>query len=201
MKPLGTDFFAARTLTVARRLVGATLTRGPCSGVIVEVEAYTDDPASHHVTRPRKSALMRETHGFIYVYQIYGVHHCLNFTTDAHGVGAVLVRALEPLAGLEVMRRRRGVERITDLCSGPAKLVQALGISPALNGRPVIETFTLVPPDTRPRITASPRIGIAAAKDLPWRFTLTGSRFVSRPVPASARGIRSSARRPSPRPR
>lgn len=172
--------FAAPTLDVARALLGCTLVHGNCAGVIVEVEAYGVDAASHFVTRPRTGAIMGEGHGRIYVYSIYGVHHCLNFTTDASGPGAVLIRALEPTRGIESMKERRGSERLADLCSGPARLVQALAVDPALTGRRVTDAFEIVRPRHAPDIAAGPRIGISEAKNLPWRLVVKGSPFLSR---------------------
>ncbi len=165
---------------MARALIGATVTHGACAGVIVETEAYTDDPASHYVTRPRTAAIMGTGHGHIYIYQIYGVHRCLNVTTDAHGPGAVLIRALEPVRGLDAMRARRGRTALRDLCSGPAKLFEALGLDPDCNGRPVADVLDIRAPEASPEIVATPRIGITRARDLPWRFCLAGSRFLSR---------------------
>ena len=166
---------------MARALIGVTLVFGDCAGVIVETEAYRDDPASHWVTRPVAGKIMETTHGHVYVYRIYGVHHCLNFTTERTGVGAVLLRALEPLDGLDAMRRRRGVASLRALCSGPAKLVEALGVGPELTGRPVAEAFTLMSRSRRVSVGAGPRIGISRATDLPWRFFERGSAFLSRP--------------------
>src|SRR5215472_5940909 len=103
---LGPDFFARDTLTVARDLIGTTMIVGDCRCRIVETEAYTTDAASHSVTRRHTATLMRETFAHIYVYKIYGVHYCLNFTTEREGVGAALIRAAEPLAGIDQMARR-----------------------------------------------------------------------------------------------
>ena len=181
LRPLRTRFFAAPTLTVARSLVGVVLRYGASAGVIVETEAYTDDPASHFVTR-RKAAglLMGETFGRVYVYRIYGVHFCLNFTTDRHGPGAVLVRAIEPLHGIDAMRHRRGEDDTRKLANGPGKLCQALGIDASINGTEATELFRFEPPRRAHDVTISPRIGISRGIDLPWRFVLTGSPFGSR---------------------
>ena len=180
-RALELDFFEGDALTVARSLIGVELVYGSCSGVIVEAEAYKDDAASHYVTRrPSAGELMGSTHGCVYIYRIYGLHLCLNFTCDVGGPGAVLIRAVEPRGGLEEMRARRGVERVRDLCSGPGKLVQALGIGPALNRAPVLEAFELRRTGCRVEVDATPRIGIRRAVELPWRFALRGSEFVSR---------------------
>jgi DNA-3-methyladenine glycosylase len=172
--------FTRPTLEVAQALIGATLTTEGWTVRIVETEAYCGDPASHWVTRPKTGRMLGETHGCIYVYSIYGMHRCLNFTTDASGPGAVLLRAVEPLRGLDEMRRRRPVRRDVDLTNGPAKLVVALGIDPALHGRPVHAAFELTPPDAAPEIHTGPRVGISKARDLPWRFWLAGNPYVSR---------------------
>jgi DNA-3-methyladenine glycosylase len=188
-RTLDIDFFAGDALAVARDLIGVELVYGPCSGVIVEVEAYKDDAASHYVTRrPSAGELMGNTHGRVYLYRIYGIHLCLNFTCDAGGPGAVLIRAVEPRTGLEAMRARRGVERVRDLCSGPGKLVEALGIDPALNRTPVLDAFELRPRGAGIQVETTPRIGIREATALPWRYTLRGSEFVSRRPPPTRRG-------------
>jgi len=177
---LSADFFERATLEIARALLGVTLSHADWTARIVETEAYTDDPASHFVTRPRTGAMLGSSHGRVYIYSIYGVHRCLNFTTDAGGPGAVLIRAVEPLSGLEGMRERRGVERDRDLTSGPAKLFVALGIDPALHGREVLDEFGLRSPHTPPEVRTGPRIGISHARDLAWRFWIPGNPYVSR---------------------
>jgi DNA-3-methyladenine glycosylase len=195
-RSIGVDFFARDALEVARALVGVELAYGSCSGVIVDVEAYKDDAASHYLTRrPSAGELMGGTHARIYVYQIYGIHLCLNFTCDARGPGAVLIRAMEPRSGLEAMRERRGVERIRELCSGPGRLAEALGIDRTLNRSPVLESFELRRPEAQLEVDATPRIGIRRAAELPWRFTLRGSEFISRgPSAASGIAVDSSSR-------
>lgn len=173
-------FFARDTLDVARDLVGATLGYGRLAARIVEVEAYKGDRASHFVTRPRTASMMGTTHGRIYVYRIYGMHRCLNVTTDAAGPGAVLFRALEPLRGAATMRERRGVARDEDAASGPAKLFVALGLDDALLGRRFLDVFRLTPADAAPDVATGPRIGVTRDAHLPWRFWLRGNRCVSR---------------------
>jgi DNA-3-methyladenine glycosylase len=180
---LSDDFFARDTLEVARDLLGWTLVRGPLAARIVEVEAYKGDAASHFVTRPRTAAMMGTTWGRLYIYRIYGVHRCLNVTTDARGPGAVLLRALEPLRGIEEMARRRGVGRATEIASGPAKLFVALGLNGDLLGARATEAFGFLPPERPLRgrdVASGPRIGISRARDLPWRFWLRGNPHVSR---------------------
>lgn len=164
---------------MAPRLIGKVIEFGGCRGRIVEVEAYTDDPASHGHRRTARSAIMYETFGYVYVYFIYGMYHCLNFTTDKSAVGAVLIRAVEPLDGIELMRKRRGVEDIHKLCSGPGKLCQAFGIDLSLNLTRVGERLKLYDGPVG-LVTTSPRIGIAKARDLHWRFFEAGNPFVSR---------------------
>ena len=174
----------------ARMLVGCTIAHGECSGVIVETEAYHDsEPACHAFVglTPRTKTLF-EAPGIAYVYRSYGIHALLNVVVEPEGVGAaVLIRALEPLTGLDPMRARRGLDRPTDLCSGPGKLTQALGIWLDLNETPLLGgPIRLGPPPPdhpEPAVVVGPRIGITRAVDLPWRFCVAGNRNVSRPWP------------------
>lgn len=175
----------------AAALVGCTITHGDCSGVIVETEAYHEvEPACHAFAglTPRTRTLF-QTPGVAYVYRSYGIHALLNVVVEPAGVGAaVLIRALEPLTGAERMRERRGREPLTDLCSGPGKLTQALGIGLDLNATPLLGgAIELGPPppgrDVPPPLVVAARIGITRAVDLPWRFCAAGSRHVSRPWP------------------
>jgi DNA-3-methyladenine glycosylase len=178
---IGVDFFARDTLTVAADLLGVEMHYGGCAGIIVETEAYRDDPASHAVQRVGRARLMRETFGHIYIYKAYGLHLCLNFTTEKNGVGAVLIRALEPTQGLTNMRRRRSVDNVYELTNGPGKVCQALGIDAGLNGRPVGRELRLLRVCKPPLIMRRQRIGISKARDLEWRFLVAGNRFLSRP--------------------
>ncbi|MFZ5434103.1 MAG: DNA-3-methyladenine glycosylase [Calditrichota bacterium] len=178
MRPLSSKFFASSTLDVAPKLIGKVLEFGECRGRIVEVEAYTDDPASHGYRRTERSAIMYETFGYVYVYFIYGMYHCLNFTTDADHVGAVLIRAVEPLDGIELMRTRRRQTDIKKLCNGPGKLCDAFGIDLSLNYTAVGDQVKLCN-GTAGSVTTGPRVGITKARDLHWRFCETGSPFVS----------------------
>jgi DNA-3-methyladenine glycosylase len=173
-------WFARDTLDVARDLVGATLEFGALAARVVEVEAYKGDAASHFVTRPRTASMMGTTHGLLYVYRIYGMHRCLNITTDARGPGAVLLRALEPLRGVEEMRARRGVTRDVDVASGPAKLFVALGLDDSFLGRRAAEVFRITPSAAAVDVALGPRIGITKAVELPWRFWVRGNPHVSR---------------------
>ena len=171
----------------ARALVGWTLLVDGVGGKIVEVEAYApDDPASHSYRgQTVRNSAMFGPPGRLYVYRSYGVHWCANVVCDAEGVGAaVLLRALEPTAGLDVMRARRRLDDRLLLCSGPGRLTQALGITGAHDGLPLDRPpFRLSPPKMPVDVVAGPRVGISLAFDLPWRYTLAGSSFVSRPRP------------------
>jgi DNA-3-methyladenine glycosylase len=180
---LPTDFFARPALDVAPALIGATLLHEGVGGRIVEVEAYDQtDPASHSFRGPTlRNAAMFGPPGHVYVYRIYGLHFCLNFV--CHPGSAVLIRALEPLFGLDIMAARRGGVSLRQLCSGPGKLAQALDISLAQNALPLdAPPFSLLPPSRRPHIAVGQRIGITKGIDLPWRFALHGSPFLSRPL-------------------
>lgn len=179
-RPLTAEFFARDTLDVARDLIGAVMLHAGVGGVIVETEAYKGDAASHFVTRRHKAALMGTTHGRLYVYSIYGMHHCVNVTSDRSGPGAVLLRAIEPTHGVEEMLRRRGVTRVRDAASGPAKLFVALGLAPSMTGRDACDTLTFLPRAADVAVATGPRIGISRDAELPWRFWARGSEFVSR---------------------
>jgi DNA-3-methyladenine glycosylase len=180
MPYLAADFFARDTIEVARDLIGTTLVVGNCQGRIVETEAYTTDAASHSVTRRNQSQTMRETFGRVYVYFIYGMYYCLNFTTDRTGPGAVLIRAAEPLRGIEQMSVRRGTTDLRLLASGPGRLCQAFGIDLDFNGERIGRKIKLKARVDAPHVGVSRRIGISAATDLEWRFFDRDSRFVSR---------------------
>jgi len=185
-------FFRRPVVEVARDLVGCVVRHGGTAGVIVETEAYHDSESACHAhagLTPRTATLFGAP-GHAYVYRSYGIHAMLNAVTEPEGVGsAVLIRALEPLAGLEAMRQRRGLERLEDLCSGPGRLTQALGIGLDLNGSDLLDgpiRFEPRAPDFDGRVQATaPRVGITKAVELPWRFTAEGNRFVSRPRPAA----------------
>jgi len=187
-------FYERPVVEVARDLVGCTVSHGETVGVIVETEAYHDsEPACHAYVgnTPRTSTLFGPS-GFAYVYRSYGIHALLNAVCEPEGSGAaVLIRALEPVQGIELMRRRRGLERLEDLCSGPGKLTQALGIELDRNGTSLRDGPIRI--DLRPRAWADvdavvgTRIGITRAVELPWRFCAVGSRCVSRPWPPGLR--------------
>jgi DNA-3-methyladenine glycosylase len=184
-------FYARPVLEVARDLIGCVVAHQGSAGVIVEDEAYHDsEPAAHSFVgiTPRTRMLFGPP-GFAYVYRSYGIHALLNAVSEPEGVGAaVLIRALEPIEGIETMIRRRGLTALRALCSGPGKLTQALGIGLEHNGvdlahGPIL--FSARPPGWQDvQISIDRRIGITKAPELPWRFSATGSRFVSRPVRA-----------------
>jgi DNA-3-methyladenine glycosylase len=191
---LNADFYARPVNEVTRDLIGCTLRHGDCAGRIVEAESYHEtEPASHAFAglTPRTRILFGAP-GLAYVYRSYGIHACLNAVAEEDGVGAAaLIRAVEPLEGLDLMRARRRLDRPEDLCSGPGKLTQALGIWLDLDGTSLIDgpiTVEPRPADARePEIVIGERIGITKAADLPWRFCDATSRHVSRPWPAAMR--------------
>jgi DNA-3-methyladenine glycosylase len=167
--------------------VGWTLLVDGVGGIVVETEAYEpDDPASHSFggSTPRNATMFGPA-GRLYVYRSYGVHWCANVVCAEDGVGAaVLLRALEPTTGVDVMRARRGMEDVRLLASGPGRLTQALGITVAHDGLDLGKPpFALEPPRGGVEVVASPRVGITRATDLLWRYSLAGSSFVSRPRP------------------
>ncbi len=176
MKELDASFFARDTLDVARLLLGKIISVGSCSGRIVEVEAYKDDEASHAFRRTGRSEIMYSTYGHVYVYFIYGMYCCLNFTTEKEGMpGAVLIRAIVPLTGISVIKKRRGVAvQEKDLCSGPGKLCIALGVGLSVNGTVVGSKVKLFDDGfIFSKVERSCRIGISKAKELEWRFIAT----------------------------
>jgi DNA-3-methyladenine glycosylase len=184
---LSHDFYNRPVLEVAPALLGCVVRHADTAGVIVETEAYhQSEPAAHSFVglTPRSAPLFGPP-GRAYVYRSYGIHALFNAVCEPEGIGAaVLIRALEPLEGIDHMRARRGVD---DLCSGPGKLTQALGITLEHNetdlaaGPVVIEAR---PPGWESfEVAVGKRIGITKAPDLPWRFAVAGSRSVSRPWP------------------
>jgi DNA-3-methyladenine glycosylase len=189
-------FFARSVHEVAPDLIGAVLLVDGVGGRLVEVEAYHHtDPAAHSFRGPTaRNAVMFGPPGFSYVYRSYGIHWCLNFVCEPKGsASAVLIRALEPTAGLAVMRRRRGTADERLLCSGPGRVCAALGVTGAYNGfaldAPPFEIFARTHPV---EVIAGPRIGITKAADKPWRYGLKGSRFLSKPFTSAASSPRRS---------
>lgn len=184
---------------VARDLVGATLRHGETAGRIVEVESYhEEEPACHAFIglRPRTEVLFGPPGG-VYVYRSYGIHALVNVVCEERGVGAaVLIRALEPTDGIDLMRERRGVARDVELTNGPGKLTEALGITLALNGVHLgdgpIRVEPRRPDERAPRIVRGVRVGITKAADLPWRLCDATSPYVSRPWPPAMRASRAA---------
>jgi DNA-3-methyladenine glycosylase len=184
------SFYDRSVHEVARDLIGCTVTHGETAGVIVETESYhADDEACHAFVglTPRTRVLFGPP-AHAYVYLSYGIHSLLNFVAEPEGeAAAVLIRALEPVEGIEVMQARRGLQPVDELCSGPGKLTQALGIGLELNGAPLsegpIRVLGRVNGSSEPSVISSERVGITKATELPWRFSAAGSRFVSRPRP------------------
>ncbi len=176
------SFFAKDALTLAPALLGKIVKKGDCAGIIVETEAYGTDPASHAYNITPRSRIMRDTYGVWYVYFTYGMHFCANVTCDKDGIGAVLIRAVEPIAGIKTMERRRKTKTLKNLCSGPAKFCQAFGISKKDNGRSIAGDFALFDAPSAPKkdVGVSPRIGISNGKNLPWRFYINDNPFLSR---------------------
>lgn len=176
--------FMAQSHEVARTLIGALLLVDGVGGRVVETEAYDRlDPASHSFSGPTlRNQSMFGPPGRAYVYRSYGIHWCLNFVCREEGHGAgVLIRALEPLFGLDVMRKRRGLEDVRLLCSGPGRVGQALGITTDLNGKRLDQPpFQVLAAAEPVPVVKGPRIGISKAKEVHWRFGLQGSPFLSR---------------------
>ena len=187
-KQLTRAFFGRSVHEVAPDLIGAVLLFAGVGGRIVEVEAYHHtDPAAHSFNGPtRRNAVMFGPPGFSYVYRSYGIHWCLNFVCEPAGsAAAVLIRALEPTQGLVAMRRRRGVKDERLLCSGPGRLTEALRITAAHNGLALdVPPFRLLARSGAVEVVAGPRIGITKAVEMPWRYGLKGSRFLSKPFKA-----------------
>lgn len=179
------NFFDRSVHAVAPELIGATLMVDGIGGIIVEVEAYHHtDPAAHSYRGPtERNAVMFGPSGVAYVYRSYGIHWCLNFVCEAEGsASAVLIRAIEPTAGLALMRRRRGLSDERALCPGPGKLTEALGVTIRHNGLPLDRApFELHERAEKPAIVTGPRIGITKAVEHPWRHGLKGSKFLSKP--------------------
>jgi DNA-3-methyladenine glycosylase len=189
------DFYERSVHDVARELVGCTVRHGATAGRIVEVESYhQEEPACHaFVGLTGRTRVLFGPPGRAYVYRSYGIHALLNAVSEKEGVGAaVLIRALEPVDGIDLMRERRGIEDVTQLCNGPGKLTQALAIGLDLNDTSLLGDgpIEILPPqngDSPPKLIASERIGITKAVDLPWRFSDPRSRSVSRPWPQAMR--------------
>jgi len=183
--PLGKKFFNRPTVNLAKALLGKYLVFKNMKGVIVETEAYLyrDDPGCHArggITS--RNAPMFEEAGRAYVYLIYGMYHCLNIVSGKKGEGeAVLIRAVEPVEGIEIMQRRRKTKKLENLCNGPGKLTQAFGITRKQNNVSLLTgDFRIYDSKIKPKITTTTRIGLSAGKELPLRFYITDNIFVSR---------------------
>jgi DNA-3-methyladenine glycosylase len=188
-KRLSKSFFDRSVHDVAPSLIGVTLLVGGAGGRIVEVEAYHHtDPAAHSYNGPTpRNAVMFGPPGYLYVYRSYGIHWCMNFTCEEEGsAAAVLIRAIEPVEGLALMRRRRGVEDPRLLCSGPGRVCEALAVTAAHNGLALDEPpFALYAAAGPVEVVSGIRIGLTKAVEKPWRYGEKGSRFLSKPFPAA----------------
>jgi DNA-3-methyladenine glycosylase len=186
-KPLKRPFFGRSVHEVAPDLIGATLLVNGTGGIIVEVEAYHHtDPAAHSFRGPTpRNRVMFGPAGFAYVYRSYGIHWCVNFVCEEEGsASAVLIRALEPTHGIAAMRRRRHLQDLRALCSGPGKLTEALGVTDRHNALPLDQSpIALHARLGEVEVVSGVRIGITKAVDLPWRYGLKGSKFLSKPFP------------------
>ncbi|MBN1527653.1 MAG: DNA-3-methyladenine glycosylase [Thermoleophilaceae bacterium] len=193
---LGAGFYDRSVHDVARDLVGCVVRHGETAGRIVETESYhQEEPACHAFAGvTARTRTLYGPPGRAYVYFSYGMHSLLNAVAEPEGVGAaVLIRALEPVDGIDLMRQRRGLDAPEALCSGPGKLTQALGIDLGLNGTSlVLGPVEILERERRPRIVTGERVGITKATDLPWRFCDADSRHVSRPFPAAMRARRAA---------
>lgn len=184
--PVPADFYGRPILDLARALIGCELLVGDAGGLIAETEAYeAGDPASHSFAGPTaRNRAMFGPAGHAYVYRIYGMHWCLNVVGGEEKGAAVLIRALEPTRGLDVMAERRRTGDPRKLCAGPGRLCEALDVTGAQDGAALdVPPFALLACADAPAIVAGPRIGITKAAERPWRFGLAGSRFLSRPFP------------------
>jgi DNA-3-methyladenine glycosylase len=181
------ELFTAPSHEAARLLIGWTLTKDGVGGRIVETEAYHfEDPASHSFSGPTaRNAVMFGPPGVIYVYRSYGIHWCMNLVCGPAPGSAVLIRALEPTEGIDLMIARRGLEDPRLLCSGPGRLCEAMAVTREHNGLRIDQPPFALAPGPAAEVVVGPRIGITKAVDVPWRFGEKGSRFVSKPFPRS----------------
>ena len=193
------SFYERSVHDVAHDLIGCVVRHGETAGRIVETESYhQEEPACHAFAGvTARTRTLYGPPGRAYVYFSYGMHALLNAVAEPEGVGAaVLIRALEPVDGIEVMRARRGLQPPEALCSGPGKLTQALGIGLELNGSSLldgpIELLARPAADREPRVVVGERVGITKAVDLPWRFCDADSQHVSRPWPPAMRAARAA---------
>jgi DNA-3-methyladenine glycosylase len=177
--------FTSPSQVAAREMIGWTITKDGVGGRIVETEAYHySDPASHSFSGPtERNAVMFGPPGVIYVYRSYGIHWCMNLVCGDEPGSAVLLRALEPTEGLDLMIARRGLDDPRLLCSGPGRLCQAMGVTHDQNGLKAAEPPFELMPSPPAQVVVGPRIGITKAIDVPWRFGEAGSRYLSKPFP------------------
>ena len=180
MKELTKKFFERDAETVAKDMLGKLLKFKNCSGIIVETEAYASDGASHAAKRTKRSIPLFDTWGVTYVYLNYGMYYLVNFTCDKNGPGAVLIRAVEPVEGIVLMKKYRKTNKIEQLCNGPGKVCQAFGITKKQHHKKVGEEIHIYDVGKNVEIKRSPRIGISFAKDIEWRFYIKDNRFVSK---------------------
>lgn len=187
-KELDQSFFKADAITLAKKLLGKRVVCNGCEGIIVETEAYKQDPASHAFKITERSKIMGDTHGYVYVYLIYGMYNCINFTTNENAVGAVLIRAIEPTHGIDTMKQRRGKGRKNpdslkhkNLASGPGKLCSAFDITVKHNNQVIGKEIKVFDAKEIPlsQIHTTTRIGINEGKELMWRFYIKGNQHVS----------------------
>lgn len=164
------EFFRGKARIVARKLVGKIIEYDGIKAIISETEAYEDDEASHAFRRTKRSEIMYDSYGKIYVYFVYGNYYCLNITCDSKGPGAVLIRCLNPINKISLLKKRRNMDNINNLLNGPGKLCQALNINISLNGTDLNNKIKLHENNLKFKIVKSRRIGISKAKDLEWRF-------------------------------
>ncbi|MEK6900006.1 MAG: DNA-3-methyladenine glycosylase [Nanoarchaeota archaeon] len=183
MKQLPASFFVRDTVTIAKELLGKIISVNGMQVRIVETEAYGRDPASHAYKRTERSSLMFDTYGHVYTYLIYGMYWCLNFTTEKDEAGAVLIRAVEPISGIDTMKKNRKTTDLHNLCSGPGKLCSALGIDKKFNGLKLGKEMLILDDGFKvQRISCSSRVGIKDALDLQWRFFIKGNEYVSKKI-------------------
>ena len=182
MNQLPSRFFLQDTVLVAQKLLGKIISVDGVLGRIVETEAYGKDPASHAFKKTERSKIMFDTYGHVYVYLIYGMYNCINFTTGPVGEpGAVLIRAIEPLSHFEDMKLKRKKDKIKDLCSGPGKICQAFNINNRFNNLKLGNEVKVFNDGYKvENISKSSRVGIKDALHLKWRFFITDNEFVSK---------------------
>jgi DNA-3-methyladenine glycosylase len=176
---LGKRFFEGHATEVAPALLGKVLKFNGFSGIIVEAEAYADDGASHAAKRTRRSEPLFEKYGTTYIYLNYGMYHLFNFTCNKEGPGGVLVRALEPVDGVDNMMKNRKIKDKVNLCNGPGKLCQALGITMGQHDKELGE-IELEDVGLKPKIVKATRVGISFSKNLKWRYYIKGNSYISK---------------------